>query len=87
MFSFLSYNKNTITKDALFKLMTEDYNLNSKWNNIAILTQEHKIIDENLKGLHQPDLKFAEFMISEVNLKKDGSVRNLKKKNELLGNV
>ena len=37
MFSFLSDNKTTIKKDALFKLMTEDFNLNSKWNNIATI--------------------------------------------------
>ena len=76
MFSFLSDNKPTIKKDALFKLMTEDFNLNSKWNNIATIAQELKIVDEHFKGHHQPDLKFAEFMIAEANLKKDGQVIN-----------
>jgi hypothetical protein len=41
MFSFLSDNKPSIDKDALFKLMQEDFHLNRKWNEIAIIAYEN----------------------------------------------
>jgi hypothetical protein len=50
MFSFLSDYKTTIKKEAIYKLMTEDFNLNSKWSTIYTLASEKQIIDENLKG-------------------------------------
>lgn len=40
MFSFLSDYKQVIKKEAIYKLLNEDYNLNTKWSTIYTLPKD-----------------------------------------------
>lgn len=50
MFSFLSDQKQVLKKEALYKLLNEDYNLNTKWSTIYTLPFDKQVIDDSLKG-------------------------------------
>jgi hypothetical protein len=46
MFSFLSDQKQVLKKETLYKLLNDDFNLNTKWSTIYTLPLDKQVIDD-----------------------------------------
>lgn len=60
IFKFLADYQKTITKESLKRLMDDNFNLATKWDSIAHVPNNQKVITEFKISKNVPDIKMAE---------------------------